>query len=88
MAASEFERFVESAEGVHFDLIAAGDVDAAEQGDDGGHARSIRQELPVDDERGVGNGGALIRGAQFGEDFGYLAQFGEFAAAKPHGPGE
>lgn len=37
LAASEFQGFVEGAEGVHFDLIAADDVDAAEQRDDGGH---------------------------------------------------
>ena len=37
LAAGEFQRFVERAKGVHFDLIAADDVDAAKQGNDGWH---------------------------------------------------
>lgn len=37
LATGEFERFVKSTQRVHFDLIATGDVDAAQQGDDGGH---------------------------------------------------
>lgn len=37
LAAGEFQGFIKGAEGVHFNLIVAGDVDAAEQGDDDGH---------------------------------------------------
>lgn len=37
LAAGELQRFIKSAKGLHFDLIAADDVDAAEQRNDGGH---------------------------------------------------
>lgn len=37
LAPSEFQRFVDRAQLVHFDLIAADHVDATEQGDNGGH---------------------------------------------------
>ena len=37
LASGEFERFIKGSKRIHFDLIAADDVDAAKQGDDGWH---------------------------------------------------
>jgi hypothetical protein len=40
LRASEFERGTEGAEGVHFDLVVAANIDATEQADDRGHGKT------------------------------------------------
>lgn len=46
LAAGKFQRFIKGAKGFHLDLIAADDIDAAQQGNDGGHAGGSIRQVP------------------------------------------